>query len=137
MTSNDAVNSAILDALNEVVDCFRRSGAPISVHSEGNVTVARIASIEFAVTTRVERGLPKSLGISCKPVDEDVEADIPVEGLATRDIRELVKDRFRDHMDRLAARGVHPAHDLQRLHGRREADDPSGARRTTHSRARR
>lgn len=114
MTDIDTANSAILDALNKVVDRYRRSGAPIVVYTEDNMTVARIASIEFSVTVMVVKGWPASLRFSCKPNNGDIEFEISVEDLSPGDIEELAIQRFRDHMDRLAEKGVHPACDLQR-----------------------
>jgi hypothetical protein len=114
MADIDAVNSTILVDLNKIVDGYRRSGAPVAVYSVGNTTVLRIASIEFTVTTMIAEGRPVSLEFSCKPVNGDVEVEIPIEGISLDEIGALVIERFRDHMDRLAEKGVHPACDLHR-----------------------
>lgn len=110
MPTVDEVNSRIHAALCAVVARYRWSGAPRVVYTSGNTTVARIASVEFAVTTVEEDGLPVGVEISHKPDDTGIETRLDATGMTCDEVERAVGLRFEEHLLQLASRGVLPNH---------------------------
>ncbi len=114
MTSITSANSAILDALNEVVDGYRRSGAPISVHSEGNVVLARIASIEFETIIVTDDEAPVSMLIHRRPVWTDGPTEMDISGWSPLEVGQAAKRQIESHLRQLGMAGLHPIHPVRR-----------------------